>query len=143
MVAEEYGVLVIDDYAHHPSEIQATLQAAKAAWNRRVVAVFQPHRYSRTGQLMEAFADSFDAADRVILTEVYAPPPDKPIPGVSGYRLAQLVKARLGDLVEFFPDLDEVTKRLATLTQEGDIVVTMGAGDIWRVAYAFARQRLR
>ena len=59
VVAEENGVLVIDDYAHHPSEIQATLQAAKSAWNRRVVAVFQPHRYSRTGQLMDEFAGSF------------------------------------------------------------------------------------
>lgn len=141
VVSEENGVLVIDDYAHHPSEIQATLEAAKSAWNRRVVAVFQPHRYSRTGQLMDEFASSFGSADRVILTEVYAPPPDKPIPGVSGERLAQLVKERIGDRVEFVPDLDDVVKRLSSLTQEGDIVVTMGAGDVWRAAHAFARRR--
>src|SRR5690606_21573779 len=130
-------------YAHHPTEIRATLQAAKNGWNRRVIAVFQPHRYSRTSQLMEEFARSFDAADRLILTEVYAPTPEKPIPGVSGKRLAELARERLGDRVEYVPRLEDVVDRLFALAQEGDIVVTMGAGDVWRVAHAFAQRRRR
>lgn len=143
VVAEENGILVIDDYAHHPSEIRATLQAAKRGWNRRVVAVFQPHRYTRTSQLMEDFARAFEAADRVVLTEVYSPPPDRPIPGVSGRRLAELAREHLGDKVEYVPDVESVVDRLCAICQEGDIVVTMGAGDIWRAARAFARRRSR
>lgn len=143
VVAEENGVLIIDDYAHHPSEIQATLRAAKSGWNRRVVAVFQPHRYSRTSQLMDEFARSFADADRLILTEVYSPPPDQPIPGVSGRRLAELTSEYLGERVEFIPRLEDVVTRLCTLCRDGDIVVTMGAGDVWRAAHAFASRRHR
>ncbi len=143
VISEENGILIIDDYAHHPTEIRATLQAAKNGWNRRIIAVFQPHRYSRTSQLMNEFARSFDAADRLILTEVYAPPPEKPIPGVSGKRLAELARERLGDRVEYVPRLEDVVDRLCALAQEGDIVVTMGAGDVWRAAHAFAQRRQR
>jgi len=143
VISEENGILIIDDYAHHPTEIRATLQAAKNGWNRRIIAVFQPHRYSRTSQLMNEFARSFDAADRLILTEVYAPPPEKPIPGVSGKRLAELARERLGDRVEYVPRLEDVVDRLCALAQEGDIVVTMGAGDVWRAAHAFAQRRRR
>lgn len=143
VVSEENGVLIVDDYAHHPTEIRATLQAAKNGWNRRIVAVFQPHRYSRTGQMMDEFARSFEAADRLILTEVYAPPPEKPIPGVSGEKLAELTRQHLGDRVEYIPRLEDVVDRLCTLAKEGDIVVTMGAGDVWRAAHAFAQRRQR
>jgi len=143
VVAEENGILIIDDYAHHPSEIRATLEAAKKGWNRRVVAVFQPHRYTRTSQLMDEFARAFESADRLILTEVYSPPPDKPIPGVSGRRLAELTREYLGERVEFIPRLEDVVARLCSLCRDGDIVITMGAGDVWRAAHAFASRRHR
>src|SRR5690606_35318661 len=97
----------------------------------------------RTSQLMEEFARSFDAADRLILAGVYSPPPEKPIPGVSGKRLAELARERLGDRVEYVPRLEDVVDRLFALAQEGDIVVTMGDGDVWRVAHACAQRRQR
>src|SRR5690606_12131193 len=120
--------------AHHPSEIKATLAACRSGWNGRVVAVFQPHRYSRTSQLMEAFSQAFEDADVVVLTEVYAPPPEAPIPGVSGERLAELARRRYGEKVRFVPSVKELPDEVRKLARPGDLVVTMGAGDIWKVA---------
>jgi len=138
VVANKGGVLFVDDYAHHPSEIKATLAACRQGWPGRVIAVFQPHRYSRTSQLMEEFAQAFDQADVVVLTEVYAPPPEAPIPGVSGERLFELTRRRLGERVHFAPSLPELADAVRALARPGDIVVTMGAGNVWKVAYDLA-----
>lgn len=138
VISSDNGVLIVDDYAHHPSEIKAVLRAAKEAWDRRVVAVFQPHRYSRTAQLMDEFAQSFEEADAVVLTEVYAPPPETPIPGVSGISLAERTRRRLGRDVVFAPTLDEAVACVKEMIQPGDMVLTMGAGDVWKAARALA-----
>ena len=138
VVGEKGGVLFVDDYAHHPTEIRATLAACRSGWPGRVIAVFQPHRYSRTSMLMEEFSSAFDGADHVVLTEVYAPPPEEPIPGATGERLAELAKVRLGGKVSYVPSLAGVADTIKELARPGDVVVTMGAGDIWKVAYDLA-----
>lgn len=134
-IGQEGGVTVVDDYAHHPTEIQATLRAAKEGWpNRRIVAVFQPHRYTRTHFLMAEFGKAFGYADAVVLGRIYSPPPDKPIPGVSAERLAKLIEAHEGRSVALIEDNHDMVNYLARTVQPGDMVITMGAGDIWMVA---------
>jgi len=126
------GARLYDDYGHHPTEVRATLQAARELAPRRVILVFQPHRYSRLAGLLEEFAASFEGADEVIVTEVYSAG-EEPI-GVSGIDLAEKVpRAR------FAPHFDTVKDDLFSITQAGDLVLFMGAGDIWKVAHELAR----
>lgn len=134
------GILVVDDYAHHPTEIRATLRAARQRRgpDGRVIAVFQPQRYSRTQLLMEEFARAFADADRVILTEIYAPPGERPIPGVSSSVLAEHMAAAAGPPVQLITDRDALVQRLLDMVRPGDLVLTMGAGDIWTVARELA-----
>ncbi|MDI6870275.1 MAG: UDP-N-acetylmuramate--L-alanine ligase [Bacillota bacterium] len=134
-IGEEGGVTVVDDYAHHPTEIKATLRAAREGWpGRRIVAVFQPHRYTRTHFLMEEFSKAFGYADAVVLAGIYSPPPEKPIPGVTAERLARLIEANEGRPVALIEDNRDIINYLARTVQAGDMVITMGAGDIWMVA---------
>ena len=132
-VGESRGVLVVDDYAHHPTEIEATLEAAHKGWpDRRIVAVFQPHLYTRTRDFIRAFAKAFFNADVLVLTQVYGAR-EAPIEGVDGQMLAALA-ARYGHRnVHYVADKDDLPAFLADLVRKGDSVVTMGAGDIWRV----------
>jgi len=140
IIGRKNGMTVVDDYAHHPTEIRATLRAARQ-WNRgRVIAVFQPHRYSRTHLLMEEFGVSFGDADVVILTEIYAPPGVEPIPGVSADALARRIEAHTGRSVHLLSDAGAIVEHLAAAMEPGDLVVTMGAGDIWQVAHTLARR---
>ena len=130
-------VLVVDDYAHHPTEVEATLQAAARGWaERRVVAVFQPHLYSRTRDLADEFARAFYDADVLVLTDVY-PAREEPIPGVSGEMLAERARGVGHRDVHYVPDKAELPVVLAGLVQPGDMVVTMGAGDVHRYGQAF------
>jgi UDP-N-acetylmuramate--alanine ligase len=129
---EPKGIMVIDDYGHHPAEIQATLQAIRDGWGRPLTVVFQPHRYSRTRDLFDDFLSSFEAADRLILTEIYAAG-EEAIPGVRSEALYQAIKRRGHLEVEFIPDKDEVAKKLLPKLRAGDIVLTLGAGDIYKV----------
>lgn len=134
-IGEEGGVTVVDDYAHHPTEIQATLRAAREGWpSRRIVAVFQPHRYTRTHFLMEEFGKAFNYADSVVLARIYSPPPDKPIPGVTAERLARLIEANERKPVALIEDNRDIVNYLARTCRPGDMVITMGAGDVWMVA---------
>lgn len=135
-VFDDGRVLVVDDYAHHPSEIAATLRAARQVTPGRVLAVFQPQRYTRTKLLWDRFVTAFDAADQVYLTEIYAPPGESPIAGVSGERLAAAVRASVGGGVHFIPDPCRMPELLASVLRPGDTVLTMGAGNIYQVAYA-------
>ena len=130
-IGEAQGVLVIDDYAHHPTEIRATLAAARSAYpDRSLVAVFQPHLPSRTRDNMETFAEALTAADAVYLTDIYLAR-EQPIPGVSSAILAERIRALRPDLpVTYVADKHDLPARLATDTQNGDFVLTMGAGDI-------------
>ncbi|NMB24306.1 MAG: UDP-N-acetylmuramate--L-alanine ligase [Firmicutes bacterium] len=135
------GILVYDDYAHHPTEIQNTLQAAKVGFGRRLVAIFQPQRYSRTKLLMKEFGRSFKDADLVVITDIYAPPPETPLPGVTAERLAQLIGEDIGEeRVMYIGDKQRIPDALQPILQTNDLVITMGAGDVWQVAHAVAER---
>jgi UDP-N-acetylmuramate--alanine ligase len=129
---EPAGITVIDDYGHHPAEIQATIAAIRDSWKRPLTVVFQPHRFTRTRDLLEDFVTAFDGADRLILTEIYAAGED-PLPGVSGEFLYQSIKRRGHLDVEFAPDKKEIAGRLLPKLRPGDIVLTLGAGDIYKI----------
>jgi UDP-N-acetylmuramate--alanine ligase len=122
-------VMIIDDYGHHPAEIEATLDAAQRGFDRRVVVAFQPHRYTRTQSLFEDFTRAFNKADLVIVTEVY-PAGEKPIPGATGEALAQAIRAHGHHAVSYVPDKKKVAAALLDVVEPGDIVIALGAGDI-------------
>jgi len=123
-------VLVIDDYGHHPTEIEATLAAAKSGYpERRVVLVFQPHRYTRTHDLMDDFATVLSAADVLVLLDVYAAG-EEPIAGADGRSMARAVRTRGAVEPVFVESLDDLKPVLEDLLADGDLVLTMGAGDI-------------
>jgi UDP-N-acetylmuramate--alanine ligase len=126
------GVMVIDDYGHHPVEIEATIRAIRDGWKRPLTVVFQPHRYTRTRDLFDDFLISFEGADRLILTEIYEAG-EEAIPEISGEALYQALKRRGHLDIEFIPDKTEIARRLASKLKSGDIVLTLGAGDIYKV----------
>ena len=130
---EALGTTVIDDYAHHPTEVRATLDAARPGPWRRVVAVFQPHRYSRTRAFADDFGASFAGADRVVVTDVYGAG-EEPVPGVTGKLVADAVcRALPGRPVAYLPHRDELISYLAATSKPGDAVLTLGAGDVTAV----------
>jgi UDP-N-acetylmuramate--alanine ligase len=126
---EAGGVLVIDDYGHHPTEIAAVLAAARATFDRRLVVAFQPHRYSRTEQLMEAFGPALREADEIVLTDIYAAS-EEPIPGITVDALAAAIRATSGRPVHVVRSIDEVVAALMRIVTPGDAVITLGAGSI-------------
>jgi UDP-N-acetylmuramate--alanine ligase len=125
------GITVYDDYAHHPTECRATLSGAKAGWRRRIVCVFQPHLYSRTRDFYEEFAKSFLLSDVLVVTDVY-PAREEPIQGVSGELIANAAKQFGHKDVHYVPDKRQVPGFLKSYAKSGDILITMGAGDIWK-----------
>lgn len=135
VVGEKGGITVVDDYGHHPTEIKATLAAAKDGWGRRLVVLFQPHRYTRTRDLLEEFASAFTQADYLFLTDIY-PAGEEPIPGVTGERLAEAIKKSGKPQLMFVPGKDRLVETVIPHLKSGDMVVTMGAGDIWKVGRA-------
>jgi UDP-N-acetylmuramate--alanine ligase len=126
---ETDGVLVIDDYGHHPTEIAAVLAAARATLGRRLVVAFQPHRYTRTQQLMDAFGPALREADEIVLTDIYAAS-EEPLAGVTIDALANAVRSGSGRPVHVAPQLDEVIPALLKIVRRGDAVITLGAGSI-------------
>jgi len=126
------GVTVVDDYGHHPTEIKATLAAAASGMDRRVVVVFQPHRYTRTQHLFKDFFTSFNQADKVVLLDIYAAG-EKPIPGVSGQALYEGIKKYGHKDVLFMPDRGAVVEYLVGAVKKGDLLLTLGAGDVWKI----------
>lgn len=129
------SITVIDDYAHHPTEISATLGAARGAFpDRRIIAAFQPHLYSRTRDLAGEFGTAIAVADRVWVTDVYAAR-EAPIPGVTGELVADAARAA-GARVEYVPALEELGRALAATLEPGDVLIAMGAGDIDEMAHA-------
>lgn len=125
------GALWVDDYAHHPTEIRATLAAARRGWNRRIVAVFQPHTYTRTRDFADEFATSFDDADVLVITDVY-PAREQPIDGVDGAMLADKIRQSGHRRVLYLQNKTELPATLAGILQGDDLVITMGAGDVYR-----------
>ena len=126
---EADGVLVVDDYGHHPTEIAAVLAAARATLGRRLVVAFQPHRYTRTQQLMDAFGPALREADEIVLTDIYGAS-EEPIAGVTLDALAGAVRAGSGRPVHVARRLDEVIPAILDIARPGDAVLTLGAGSI-------------
>jgi UDP-N-acetylmuramate--alanine ligase len=122
-------VMIIDDYGHHPAEIEATLDAAQKGFDRRVVVAFQPHRYTRTESLFDEFTRAFNKADLLLVTEVYAAG-EKPIAGATGEALAEAIKAHGHHHVRFVPDKKQIASVLREEVRPGDLVIALGAGDI-------------
>ena len=126
---EAHGVLVVDDYGHHPTEIAAVIAAARAGIGRRIIAVFQPHRFSRTEQLLDAFGPAFDGADAIVLTDIYAAG-ETPIPGITIEVLADAMCRATSVPVELIKKLGDVPAAVAARARPGDLVITLGAGSI-------------
>ncbi len=132
VVGEVAGVTLIDDYGHHPAEIRATLNAARASFpeeRHRIVALFQPHRYSRTQALFEDFIGAFNQTDLLFVTDIY-PAGEQPIEGVTSERLVQAIREHGHHGVKLAPDKNDLAEKLAALLRPGDVVLTLGAGDI-------------
>lgn len=130
------GIVVVDDYGHHPVEVKAVLRAAKQGWSRRVVVVFQPHRYSRTRDLANEFHSAFNDADKLILMDIY-PAGEDAVEGVSSERLIEGIKGHGHKDVEYAEDPADIPRLLQKVTRRGDMVITLGAGDVWKVADGF------
>jgi len=135
---EQCGVRVVDDYAHHPTEIVATLSAARGLGGRRLV-LFQPHRYTRTRDLRREFGGAFGDADRVWVLEVY-PAGERPIEGVSGRTVVESARDQGAAYVEFAPDPAAAVAAVAAEARAGDTVLTLGAGDVWRLGDEVLKQ---
>ncbi|WP_072330801.1 MULTISPECIES: UDP-N-acetylmuramate--L-alanine ligase [unclassified Paenibacillus] len=138
VLGEVNDMLVIDDYAHHPTEIEATIQAAKAT-GKRIVAVFQPQRYTRTYFLFEQFSRAFPEADEVIITDIYSPAGEKQIEGITSAKLVELIRQNSNANVTYIPTKEEVQTYLLGAARPGDLIITMGAGDIWKTAVGLAK----
>ena len=122
-------IWVVDDYAHHPTEIATTIKAARQTQPKRLVCAFQPHRYSRTQLLQKEYGSCFAGADLLVLTDVYSAGED-PIPGVDGELLVQEVARQTGQNTVYIKDKKEIAQYLKSIAQPGDLIMTMGAGDI-------------
>jgi UDP-N-acetylmuramate--alanine ligase len=128
-LGEAAGVLVIDDYGHHPTEIRAVLDAARASLGRRLIVAFQPHRYTRTARLMDRFGPALSQADELVLADIYAAG-EEPIPGVTVEALADAVRPHLGARLHLARTIDDVVTEVRALARPGDAVITLGAGSI-------------
>ncbi|MBI04382.1 MAG: UDP-N-acetylmuramate--L-alanine ligase [Pelagibacteraceae bacterium] len=124
-------ILVVDDYAHHPTEVKATINAAKNGWNKRIVSVFQPHLFSRTRDFFKEFAESLFKSDLIIITEIY-PAREKPIDSISSKLIINELNHLGHNNTHHLKDLNDLNNILEQLVQPKDMVITMGAGDIWR-----------
>ncbi|SHK24501.1 UDP-N-acetylmuramate--L-alanine ligase [Desulforamulus aeronauticus DSM 10349] len=129
-IGEIDGIKIVDDYAHHPTEIKATLQAARSAHRGRIIVVFQPHRYTRTRQLYREFAGAFNNADLLILTDIYAAS-ETPLEGINTQLIIDHIPHREGQEVHYLATLQDAVNFLQNRVREGDLVLTMGAGDVW------------
>ena len=130
------NIMVVDDYAHHPTEVEATLKAAKSGWKRRVIAIFQPHLFSRTRDFFKEFANVLQLADFVILSDIY-PAREKPIPNITAKIIYDELYKIMKDNCILLSDLDDLNKVIFGILKSGDMVLTMGAGSIWRYSDSF------
>jgi UDP-N-acetylmuramate--alanine ligase len=132
------GIMVVSDYGHHPAEIRATLRAARDGFGRRLVVLFQPHRYTRTRDLFGDFLDAFDAADQLLLTDIY-PAGEEPIDGISGDVLYYALRRRGHLDVTYVPDWRNLAAAAQPLLRPGDLVVVLGAGSVHEVGETLVR----
>jgi len=124
--------ILVDDYAHHPTEIFTTLDGAKKAWSNRIFAIFQPHLYSRTKNLYKEFAKALELADEVIITDIY-PAREKEIPGITGELIFDEMNKNGISNVHYVEEFENIINKVSKLRQPGDIIITLGAGDINRI----------
>jgi UDP-N-acetylmuramate--alanine ligase len=129
---EQGGIMVVDDYGHHPAEIKATLSAAQSGWGRRTVVIFQPHRYTRTRDLLREFFTAFNQADILFLLEIY-PAGEDPIPGVKTENIYEGIKGHGHKDVTVIADRKEILDQVLPRLKPGDMVITLGAGDVWKI----------
>jgi UDP-N-acetylmuramate--alanine ligase len=129
--------MVVDDYAHHPTEIRATLNAATKGWDRRIISVFQPHLFTRTQAFFREFAGALLTTDILIITDIY-PAREKPIPGITAELIVNEAINQGHSKVHYVPDLENLTTALDNIVQNNDMVLTMGAGSIWRYSDKYA-----
>ena len=132
VVDEVDGVALVDDYGHHPAEVEATLNAARRAYDGRILVAFQPHRYSRTENLFDEFTRAFNNADQLFLTDIYAAG-EKPIPGITSQHLADAIAQHGHHSVKYAPDRAAMAAELARAAKPGDVVIALGAGDINKI----------
>ena len=132
LLGDVNDILVIDDYGHHPTEIKATLRAGRDTYDRRIVAIFQPHRYTRVSLLADDFARCFYQADVLIVTETYSAL-EAPIEGATGEMLAAAIRDYGHKNVIYIPDKEKIADAVCDMVQPKDLIITLGAGDIWRV----------
>jgi UDP-N-acetylmuramate--alanine ligase len=132
IVDEVDGVALVDDYGHHPAEVEATLNAARRAYEGRILVAFQPHRYTRTENLFDEFTRAFNNADQLFLTDIYAAG-EKPIPGITSQALADAIAQHGHHSVKYAPDRAAMSAELAKVARPGDVVIALGAGDINKI----------
>jgi len=137
--AKAKGIKLIDDYGHHPSELRVTLEAAKNVRHKRLIVVFQPHRFSRTKFLMHEFAESLSLADCIILTDIYAAS-EEPIDGVSSEVLCDKIKEKHPLAKVIYLKKEKVIERLLSIVSSGDLILTLGAGDIGKLSDELAQR---
>ncbi len=140
LIGEIDGIKVVDDYAHHPAEIKATLLAARQTGPQRLICVFQPHRYTRTAILQDRFGEAFDDADLVVISDIYSAG-EQPITGVSARLIVSAVRDYGRCAVIYRGTQDEVVEYLAAEATPGDLIITMGAGDIWKAGVELVRRK--
>ncbi|MCH8289082.1 MAG: UDP-N-acetylmuramate--L-alanine ligase [Candidatus Marinimicrobia bacterium] len=133
------GIMIVDDYAHHPTEVKSSLSAARTGWNKRVIAVFQPHLYSRTRDFKDDFGKSFNHADMLIVTDVY-PAREAPIEGVTGKLIADAAIKAGHKSVHYIPEMEKIVDFLLDEAGEGDMIITIGAGDVFKVGEELIRK---
>src|SRR5512143_3912460 len=136
---EAGGITVVDDYGHHPTEVKATLAAAARGLERRVVVVFQPHRYTRTQHLLKEFFTAFNQGDKLIVMDIYAAG-EKPIPGISGQALYEGIRKYGHKDVTFIPEREKIVDHLLGALRRGDLMITLGAGDVWKIGEEVVRR---
>jgi len=140
VISTNDGVTIVDDYAHHPTEIMATLSAArKVHRSGRIISIFQPHRYTRTKYFFELYGQSFFNSDHVVVTEIY-PAGEKPIPSITGELLARSLQKYGHNNVTYIPEIRDIPPFINKLAKCDDFIITLGAGDVWKVAYELSNK---
>jgi UDP-N-acetylmuramate--alanine ligase len=138
VLSEAQDIIIVDDYAHHPTEVMATIEASRST-GRKIWAIFQPQRYTRTYYLLDAFSHAFTEADQVIIANIYSPTGEKPIEGVTSLELVQRITKNSNSNVLFLQTHMDIFEHIKHQAKPGDLILTMGAGDIWKVAHQLSK----
>ena len=133
------GITVVDDYGHHPTEIRETLKAARQVWKKKIIVVFQPHRYTRTKALFNEFLAAFPDADTLIVTDIYAAS-EVPIEGVNAAALCEGLRGKGHPDVVYIRDFDAIVDHLLSIAEPSDVIITQGAGSVWKIGEEFLKK---